>query len=262
MELGLKGKRALVCGSSQGIGKACALALAYEGADVTLFARNEASLKEVLSELNNNSSGAHNLITADFSKPKSVEIALKELIADVGNIDIVVNNTGGPPPGTAHEASADEFENAFSTHLITNQTILQLVLPRMKQNKFGRIINIISTSVKQPLDGLGVSNTIRGAVASWAKTLSNELGEFGVTVNNVLPGATETARLDAIIDKKAQRSGLSRETVIANDHKLIPMRRYGSAKEIASAVCFLASERAGYITGINLPVDGGRTKSL
>lgn len=262
MDLGLKGKRALVSGASQGIGKAIALEFAKEGADVTLFARNADSLAKVLEEIKEVSNGNHNYLVADFQNPEDVASVLSKSIEDGMNYDVVINNTGGPSPGPANAADVSAFENAFKLHLSTNQTILQLVLPSMKEKGFGRIINIISTSVKQPLDNLGVSNTIRGAVASWAKTIANELGQFGITVNNVLPGATETARLDAIINRKSEVQGKPKEEVIAADHKTIPVRRFGKAEEIAAAAVFLSSDRAGYITGTNLPVDGGRTKSL
>lgn len=262
MELGLKNKRALVCGSSQGIGKAIALNLAKEGASVTLFARNEVSLSEVLSELNGKFPGDHDLLIADFKKPELVKQALEQSLVKNGGFDIVINNTGGPAPGPASQADTAQYLDAFNLHLVTNQTILLSCVESMKKNQFGRIINIISTSVKQPLDNLGVSNTIRGAVANWAKTIANELGQFGITVNNVLPGATDTARLDAIISRKMEKSGKNREQVEMADHSIIPMRRYGRADEVADAVAFLVSEKAGYITGINLPVDGGRTKSL
>jgi 3-oxoacyl-[acyl-carrier protein] reductase len=262
MELGFNNKKALVSGASQGIGKAIAFELAKEGANVTLFARNKESLDRVLDELNTKFPGEHSVLVADFSSPDEVDQVLDTVVSESNGFDIVINNTGGPKPGPAHKADVSEFEDAFKLHLVTNQRILQKTLPYMKSKNFGRFINIISTSVKQPLDNLGVSNTIRGAVANWAKTISNELGQFGVTINNVLPGATETARLDAIINRKAEVQGKSKDQVIASDHAIIPMRRYGQAEEVAAAVTFLASDRAGYITGINLPVDGGRTKSL
>ena len=258
MNLELKNKNALVCGSTQGIGKATAIVLAEEGVKVTLVARNEEKLKVVLAELPNQQLN-HNYIVADFLNPKE----LKEKIeASDLNFHILINNTGGPAGGPIFDAKVDEFESAFTMHLKCNHILTQAVVPFMKQEQYGRIINIISTSVKQPLDGLGVSNTIRGAVASWAKTMANELGQFGITVNNVLPGFTETERLFSIIKSKAEKTGKSEVEIIEGMKQTTPAKRFAQAEETANAVVFLASEKASYINGINVPVDGGRTKSL
>lgn len=258
MNLNINNKNALVCGSTQGIGKASAMGLAAEGVNVTLIARNEEKLKAVLAELPNNNQ-KHRYIVADFSNP----IVLKSKI-EASNLDfhILVNNTGGPAGGPVFNATLDEFESAFTQHLKCNHVLVQAVVPFMKTAGFGRIINVISTSVKQPLDGLGVSNTIRGAVASWSKTLANELGQFGITVNNVLPGATGTERLTEIINNKANKTGLSVDEVSKNMMNASPAKRFAKPEEIANAVVFLASEKASFINGINVPVDGGRTKSL
>ncbi|MGB1042230.1 MAG: SDR family oxidoreductase [Tenacibaculum sp.] len=263
MNLGLQNKNALVCGSTQGIGKAAALQLAEEGATVTLIARNEEKLKKVLAELNENcqfeTSREHNYIVADFSNPQE----LKEKIeASALNFHVLVNNTGGPAGGPVFNAQLDEFERAFTQHLKCNHVLAQALVPFMKEAGYGRIINVISTSVKQPLDGLGVSNTIRGAVANWSKTLANELGQFNITVNNVLPGATGTERLNEIINNKAKKTGLPVDEVAKNMMNASPAKRFAKPEEIANAVVFLASERASFINGINVPVDGGRTKSL
>ncbi|MDO6744663.1 SDR family oxidoreductase [Tenacibaculum soleae] len=256
MNLNIQNKNALVCGSTQGIGKASAIGLATEGVNVTLIARNEEKLKTVLTEL---PEGNHSYIVADFSNP----MELKEKIeASKLNFHILVNNTGGPAGGPIFNAEIDEFERAFTQHLKCNHVLVQAVVPFMKQAGFGRIINVISTSVKQPLDGLGVSNTIRGAVASWSKTLANELGQFNITVNNVLPGATGTERLREIINNKAAKTGLSVDEVSKNMMNASPAKRFAKPEEIANAVVFLASESASFINGINIPVDGGRTKSL
>ncbi|WKD84830.1 NADPH-dependent reductase BacG [Polaribacter huanghezhanensis] len=258
MNLEIQNKNALVCGSTQGIGKASAMALAAEGVNVTLVARNEEKLKAVLAELPNNNQ-CHSYLVADFSNPK----ALKEkLEASALQFHILVNNTGGPAGGPIFNAKLEEFESAFTQHLKCNHVLVQAVAPFMKTKCFGRIINIISTSVKQPLDGLGVSNTIRGAVASWSKTLANELGEFGITVNNVLPGATGTERLNEIIKNKSAKTGKTFDEVAAAMKKASPAQRFAKPEEIANAVVFLASEKASFINGINVPVDGGRTKSL
>ncbi len=261
MNLDLTNKNALVCGSTAGIGKASAIELASMGATVTLVARNEEKLKETLIELPFEQGQKHNYFVADFSKTeevkKKIDIAINDKV-----FHILVNNTGGPKGGPIFEAGTEEFSKAFEQHLVNNHILVQAVVPGMKKADYGRIINIISTSVKQPIDGLGVSNTIRGAVASWAKTMANELGPHGITVNNVLPGFTATDRLDDIIDKAAKR--LNKSEAEASDwmKNLVPARRFAQPGEIANAVAFLASEAASYINGINLPVDGGRTKSL
>lgn len=256
MDLQLTNKNALVGGSTQGIGKATAIALANEGANVTLLARNEEALKAVLTELPG--VGQHGYIVADFSRPEELE----EALAKNNNFHILVNNTGGPRGGLIHEAEVSEFKNTFTMHLVCNHILVKACLAFMKSEGYGRIINVISTSVKQPLDGLGVSNTIRGAVANWSKTLANELGQFGITVNNVLPGATATERLAQIIKNKSVKTGISQEEASAAMKNSVPAKRFAKPEETADAITFLASERASYINGINLPVDGGRTKSL
>mgnify|MGYP001129674310 CR=1 FL=1 len=258
MNLQLKNKNALVCGSTQGIGKATAILLAEEGANVTLLARNKEKLQSVVAELPNHNQ-KHNYLVADFSKPKELKQVLE---ASVLQFHILINNSGGPAGGPIFNAKIEEFENAFTQHLKCNHILVQSLVPFMKTQCFGRIINVISTSVKQPLDGLGVSNTIRGAVANWSKTLANELGEHGITVNNVLPGATNTERLHQIIKNKAAKTGLSIEEVSKNMMNASPAKRFAKPEEIANAIVFLASEQASYINGINVPVDGGRTKSL
>lgn len=261
MNLDLSGKRAVVCGSTQGIGKASAIELALLGAEVTLIARNEESLIATLKELPTPKGQRHGYLIADFDYP----VRLKETITRfVQNhiVHILINNTGGPPAGQAIDASPEEFIKAFSSHLICNQIMAQAVVPGMKESGFGRIINIISTSVKVPLRGLGVSNTTRGAVANWAKTLSFELGSFGITVNNVLPGTTMTGRLDSIIRNKAEKTGKSYDEIKNEMIAEVPAVRISEPHEVAAAVAFLASPAAGYINGINVPVDGGRTGSL
>ena len=261
MNLDLTNKNAIVCGSTAGIGKATAIQLAKLGATVTLVARDEEKLKETLIELPHENDQKHNYFVADFSKPD--EVKKKAEMATSNKIfHILVNNTGGPKGGPIFSAEPNEFEKAFSMHLICNQILAQAVVPGMKEADYGRIINIISTSVKQPLPSLGVSNTIRGAVANWAKTLANELGEFNITVNNVLPGATQTSRLDGIVSNKSNQTGLSIDEVLKRMSDAVPMKRVAQPKEIGAAVAFLASPAASYINGINLPVDGGRTGSL
>ena len=242
MQMDLHGKHALVCGASQGIGLAAARELASLGARCTLMARNEERLRLALGTLEGEGHGV--------------------AVAETSPVDILINNTGGPPGGPAHAADPSDYLAAFSQHLLCNQRLVQAVLPGMRTAGFGRVVNVISTSVKQPLDGLGVSNTVRGAVANWAKTLANELGPDGITVNNVLPGATRTARLDQIAEAKSAKTGVPAEKILEGMAQAVPLRRLGEAHEIGAAIAFLCSPAAAYISGINLPVDGGRTRCL
>ena len=261
MNLNLQGRRAMVCGSTQGIGKASAMELAGLGASVTLVARNEQRLKEVLLELPTSSDQQHNFIVADFQFPDKLKTEVSRYM-ETSTVHILVNNTGGPSAGPAIEANLQDFVSAFTAHLLCNQILVQAVVPSMKKEKYGRIINIISTSVKMPIKGLGVSNTIRGAVANWAKTLSVELGPFGITVNNVLPGASMTTRLESIIKTRAEKSSKSTNEIIQEMVNEIPTGRISTPDDIAAAVAFLATPAANYINGINLPVDGGRMGTL
>lgn len=261
MDVQLRGKRALVLGASQGIGRAIAEELASLGATVVALARDAERLKRLVTDLPVNAAAPHGHVCVDMSDTD----ALRKIMADLTArepFDIVILNSGGPAPGPAHEADPERFESAFRQHLLAFQVVVQAVVPGMKARRHGRIINIISTSVKQPLPNLGVSNTIRGAVAQWAKTLANELGPYGITVNNVLPGATTTERLTAIIRSKAGKSGYSEETAAEEMKAEIPLRRFAEPREIAYAVAFLAGPAGAYINGVNLPVDGGRTSSL
>lgn len=261
MNLNLEGKRALVCGGTQGIGKACAVELALLGASITVFARNESKLRAVVGELKPSANHPHDFLVADFNAPAQVKEVIEQY-AKKNAVHVLVNNTGGPPAGLAIDASIEEYVKAFHSHLVCNQILAQALTPQMKKAGYGRIINIISTSVKAPIKGLGVSNTIRGAVANWAKTLSVELGAFGITVNNVLPGATMTQRLKSMLQEKADQTGKSFEELKKEMIAEIPAGRISDPEEVAAAVAFLASPAAGYINGINVPVDGGRTKSL
>jgi 3-oxoacyl-[acyl-carrier protein] reductase len=260
MDLKINNKNALVCGSTQGIGKATAIALANEGVNVTLVARNREKLKTVLSELSQE--GNHSYIVADFSNPRELQEQVIKFIEKNHGFHILINNTGGPRSGDILNASLDEFDNAFTQHLKCNHVLAQAVIPFMKKEGFGRIVNIISTSVKEPIPGLGVSNTIRGAVGNWSKTLSIELGSFGITVNNILPGFTETERLNEIIKIKATNEDKSIEDMAEVMKNYAPAKRFAKPEETANVITFLASEAASYVNGINLPVDGGRTKSL
>ncbi len=262
MELSLLGKRAIVCGSTQGIGKAIAIALANLGANITLIARNTQKLDVIKRGLAQDQGQIHHCLTADFAHPEQLKEILSLYVNEPQTVNILVNNTGGPPAGPITNATEEEFTQAFANHLLCNHILAQAVLPGMKESGYGRIVNIISTSVKQPIAGLGVSNTTRGAVASWAKTLSNEVGPSGITVNNVLPGATATKRLSSIITNKAKKSGKTEVDVIKDMKANIPLRRFAKPEETADLVAFLVSPAAAYITGTSIPVDGGRTSSL
>jgi len=260
MNLDLKGKNALVCGSSRGIGKATAIELALLGANVTLLSRTEETLLKAKSELDTSKGQAHAIQVADLGDFEDYKTRVKALCTD-REFHILVNNTGGPPSGAVESAEADAFLAAFQQHLLANQFLMQCVLPSMKKAGFGRIVNIVSTSVREPINNLGVSNTIRGAVGNWSKTLANEIGKYGITVNNVLPGYTNTGRLAEIIDARS-KNGKSSEEVIKGMQANVPAGRFAEPSEIASAVAFLASPAAGYINGTNITVDGGRTKSF
>ncbi len=261
MIISLKGKYALIGGASQGIGKSIAQQFAASGATCILLSRNAAVLQEVVNSLEKPFNQQHLFFAVDYADIAAVENIINDIVKEYP-VHIVINNTGGPVPGLISEAGTTAFNKAFNQHIIVNQLIVQAVLPGMKQGGFGRIINITSTSVKIPLPNLGVSNTIRAAVAAWAKTLSNEVARYGITVNTVLPGFTDTPRLDSLINNTAISSGISIETVKENMERTIPVGRIGKPEETAAVVTFLASEQAAYINGVTLPVDGGRTGAI
>lgn len=261
MQLSLEGKHALIGGSTQGIGLAIAQELALLGATCTLISRNEDALKKAAATLDTARGQQHDYLVADYSDYNQVKAVASDYLAN-HNIHILINNSGGPAGGPITEATPEAFLSAFQQHLICNQLLTQLVVPGMKADQYGRVINVISTSVKIPLKGLGVSNTIRGAVASWSKTMANELGAFGITVNNILPGATATARLETIVNNKSSKTGAAKEAVEHEMLEEIPMKRFGKAEEIAAVAAFLASPAAAYVNGVSIPVDGGRTGSL
>ena len=258
MEINLNGKHALVTGGSKGIGRAIALEFASSGAKVTIVSRDVNELKNCIQEL---SGDGHSYIVADFSKS---EEALAVIASHVEKypIDILVNNTGGPPAGAIENAEWSGFVTALEMHLKMSHALVKLVLPSMRQSQFGRIINVISTSVKIPIPGLGVSNTVRGAMASWSKTLASEVAKDGITVNNILPGFVETGRLESLISGKAKGANTSEEAVAKSMINTIPAGRFGKPEELAYYATFLASDKAAYINGTSVQIDGGRTGSL
>jgi 3-oxoacyl-[acyl-carrier protein] reductase len=258
----LTGRRALVCGSTQGIGRASAEAIAAAGAEVVLLARDPEKLRTVRNELPAADGIQHDVLVADFTKPDSVRAVVTRYLEAHKGFEILVNNTGGPPGGAIFDATEAAFRAAFEMHLFCNHVLVQALVPGMKSAGYGRIINIISTSVREPIAGLGVSNTTRGAVASWAKTLSKELGPFGITVNNVLPGYTRTGRLSQVINDRAAAAGRTADAIEHGMIAEIPLGRFAAPEELGAVVAFLASPAASYITGVSLPVDGGRLSSL
>lgn len=261
LSLNLSGKTALVGGSTQGIGLATAQALAALGANCVLLARNEEKLKTAVATLAKTDEQRHSYLVADYTNADQVRETVAGYVAE-NQVHILVNNSGGPAGGPITNAKPEDFLAAFQQHLICNHVISQLVIDGMKDAGYGRIINIISTSVKIPLKDLGVSNTVRGAVASWAKTMANELGQYGITVNNVLPGATTTERLTTIIANKAVKTGKEIAEVEREMMNETPARRFGKPEEIAAMAAFLASPAAAYVNGASIPVDGGRTGSI
>ena len=261
MDLNLVGKHALVCGASEGIGRATAIELAQLGADVTLLARREDALRDALAALPANGAQRHDYLIADVSQTQALGDAVASLASNKP-VHILINNTGGPPGGAAHAAGIEAYLDAFNKHLVANQTLLQAVLPGMRAAHWGRIVNVISTSVYEPIPNLGVSNTIRGAVASWAKTLSRELGSDGITVNNVLPGYTRTQRLDQILVDRSTASGKSQDEIAKTMLSTVPVGRFAEAGEIGGVIAFLCTQAAAYVNGQSLAVDGGRMQSI
>lgn len=261
MNLDLKGRRAVVCGSTRGIGLACARQLASQGAEIILLARNERKLQSAVADLENPYGVEHKFIVADFAHPESVRSSVQEAAKNY-DVHILINNTGGPPMAAALDSDVDDYRRAFNSHLICNQILAQTLVPGMKKAEYGRIINILSTSVREPIKNLGVSNTIRGAVSSWSKTISGELGPFGITVNNILPGSVQTERIEEIIQAQSEASGRSVEHTRKMHEESCSLKRFGTVDEIASTVGFLCSPSGSFITGVNLPVDGGKIKAI
>lgn len=262
MNLDLKGKRAVVCGSTQGLGLAAATEIALLGAEVVLMSRNEENLQQAVNSLSILHRQEHSYLVADFQNPDEVKNKIENFLSAGKDVHILVNNTGGPPPGNTKDATTDDFLAAFNAHLICNQLLAQAIIPSMKRSGYGRIVNIISTSVREPIPGLAVSNTIRGAVAAWAKTLANEVGEFGITVNNVLPGYTKTARYKSLVENKMENWDKTEDEVEKILTGNIPLKRIGTPAEFGAVVAFLCSPSASYITGVSLPIDGGKISGI
>ncbi|MBX7232029.1 MAG: SDR family oxidoreductase [Bdellovibrionales bacterium] len=253
---------ALVCGASKGIGRAVAEKLARQGVNVIALAREQKVLAQLIDQLPRSENQKHKFLCQDLGDLNGLTEKINQVLNDGGPINILVNNCGGPQGGPLLGAKTLELSQAFHNHILAAHVLTQLVAPGMKQFSFGRIINIISTSVKVPIPNLGVSNTVRAAMANWAKTLAEELGQWNITVNNVLPGYTSTDRLQTLIQNVATRENKTIEEIKKSWLNSIPVRRFAKPEEIASAVAFLASKEASYINGINLPVDGGRTGCL
>jgi 3-oxoacyl-[acyl-carrier protein] reductase len=261
MDLNLAGRHALVCGASEGIGRAAAHELALLGASVTVLARRAEALQQVVDALPRDDAQRHGLLAIDMADSAALRDQVAALVA-AAPVHILVNNTGGPPGGPAHAAQAEAFLDAFNKHLIAGQTLVQAVLPGMRAARWGRIVNVVSTSVREPIAGLGVSNTVRGAVAGWAKTLSRELAGDGITVNNVLPGFTETGRIDQILRDRAAKEGRPEDEVAAAMRATVPAGRFARPEETAAVIAFLCSPAAAYVNGVSLAVDGGRMQSI
>jgi len=261
MDLSLHGRTAVICGSSQGLGLAIATELALLGANCFLMARNAEKLQNAVDSLAVTQNQKHSFKVVDFFDNNAVRNTINEIVQQQP-VHILVNNSGGPPGGIVSEAREEEFLKAFNQHLINNHILATAVIPGMKEEAYGRIINVISTSVKIPLPYLGVSGTIRAAVASWAKMLSHDLGQFNITVNNILPGYTETERLDSLINATAKKKSITIEKAAEDMASDIPMKRFGKPSEFGAVAAFLASPAASYVNGVSIPVDGGRTGAI
>ena len=262
MDLGLKGKTALVGASSRGLGRAVADELAEEGANLVICARTVAPLEEAGQQIHNATEAEVVAVPADLSNPEDIERLVKTAEEDFGKIDILVTNTGGPPPGPFESHSVEAWSDAVEQNLNSVLNLTRAVLPAMKEAGWGRIINITSVAVKQPINGLILSNAVRAAVTGFAKTLANEVASSGITVNNVMPGFTRTERLDGLAENIAETQGITVEEAFARWESQSPMGRIGEPRDFAALVAFLASERASYITGTSIPADGGFIQGL
>lgn len=262
MDLGLNERVAIVAGASKGLGKAIALGLAREGANVAICARSKESLTDTAKFIEEQYRVTALPIPADLRNMQDIERVVDSTIKKFNRVDILLNNAGGPPPKTFEESTREDWQSAIGLNFLAGMRLIQLVLPHMKARRWGRIINILSSGVKQPIDGLIQSNAARAAVAGAAKTLSREVAAYGILVNNVCPGRIQTERVDEVDAATARRKGASADEVRRDSCREIPMGRYGRPEEFANAVVFLASECASYITGTTLQIDGGYIRSL
>lgn len=264
MNLNLKNKNAIVCASSQGLGKAAALDLAQEGVNLAICSRDQKKIDKVKEEIHQkiNSEIKVLALKVDLDSPDEIQAFYKQVENDLGSVDILVNNNGGPPPSTFEQLSDDDWQKAFNSTMMSCLRLSKLVIPNMKKNAWGRIINISSVSVKTPVNGLFLSNSLRMGVLGWAKALSDELAPHGVTVNTVCPGYTKTERVEAILETQSNSSGLKKEEIEKSIAENIPMKRVGEAEDLAGLITFLASEKADYMTGLAIQVDGGSARTF
>ena len=264
MNLNLKNKNAIVCASSQGLGKAAALDLAEEGVNLAICSRDQDKINKVKEEIHQkiNSEIKVLALQVDLDSPDEIQAFYKQVENDLGSVDILVNNNGGPPPSTFEQLSDDDWQKAFNSTMMSCLRLSKLVIPNMKENAWGRIINISSVSVKTPVNGLFLSNSLRMGVLGWAKALSDELAPHGVTVNTVCPGYTRTERVEAILETQSNSSGLKKEEIEKSIAENIPMKRVGEAEDLAGLITFLASEKADYMTGLAIQVDGGSARTF
>lgn len=262
MDLGISGKRALVLASSRGLGLGIANALAAEGCHVLLCGRSTDKLKANCDAINAAGKGKADFVEADLSDANFVETMVHAVHDKLGGIDILVNNTGGPTPGTAEDMNAEKLYNFFQSMVVRVITLTNTLLPLMKTQGFGRIVTVASSGVIEPIGNLALSNTLRGALVGWNKTLATEIASYGITANLILPGRIHTDRIDELDGANAAKSGKSVEEVRAASIKTIPAGRLGKVEEFGAAAAFLCSQQASYITGTMLRVDGGAAKSL
>ena len=264
MNLNLENKNAIVCASSQGLGKAAAIDLAKEGVNLAICSRDQEKIDKAKEEILQKTD--HNIkviaLKADLDSLKDIQIFLQEVEQSLGVVDILVNNTGGPPPSTFEQISDEDWQNAFNSTMMSAIRLSRAMIPKMKENGWGRIINISSVSVKTPVNGLFLSNSLRMGVLGWAKALADELAAYGITVNTVCPGYTKTERVEAILESQSSSSGLSKEEIEKTIADNIPMRRVGEAEDLAGLITFLASEKANYMTGLAVQVDGGSARTF